>query len=130
MRAIIDPRLRASLDNFYESRCTIQLAQYVQTAANQKVLDPAQPWVNVVGMVNLLCRLSPLIEIRPTDNEQRSADMLSKTRARQCKLQDYFPAIQVRDMRAVVDGEAYSIVGVEHDGSKFTTRLRLEILLP
>ena len=129
MRTLIDPRLRASLQDDFPSRCTIQNVVHVVSMANQEVPDPASA-TDVAGLVNIQCRIAPLIEQRPTDNENLPSDIQELYVQRQCKLNGYFPSITPRSMQAIVDGVAYIIRGVEHDGARFSTRLRLEISTP
>ena len=128
MRPIINTgRLQTSMGDFYPSRCTIATQLYTTNAANQLVPSGEAP---IGGLVNISCRLGPLIRERPTDLERRGSDVSSLKTSRQCKLNGYFPQIVANTMVAQVDDISYSIVGVEHDGSRFTTRLRLEIVTP
>jgi hypothetical protein len=127
MGCLFDSRLLSQLDRHYESSCTIQSVIFTSDNANQDVISSTP---DVAGMTLIPCRIGPLIEIRPTDDELRSSDIRARRVERQCKLLGYYPGIIPREMQAVVDGVTYPIRGVEHDGSRMTTRLRLEILTP
>jgi hypothetical protein len=127
MRATFDNRLLASLRDHFPSRCTIVTQDYTPSAANEQVPSGETA---VAGLVDISCRLGPLIEIRPTDSENRGADVSVIRIARQCKLLGHYSEIQPNVHKAVVDGISYPIVGVESDGSQLTTRMRLEIIQP
>ena len=127
MRQLVDNRLLAAISDAFPSRCTITIQLYTENAAKQQVPDGES---NVTGLVNIPCRIGPLIEIRPTDSENRRADISAITTARQCKLLGFFSIIQPNVHRAVVDDVSYPIVGVEYDGNRLTTRLRLEVIIP
>jgi len=127
MRPLIDNRMRATLDGMYPSRCTVATQTFTTNKANQKVPSGETA---VAGLVNISCRIGPLIELRPTDKERRSSDANILVTARQCKLNGYFSTIKANAMVAQVDGVSYPIVGVEHDGNLHSTRLRLEIITP
>lgn len=127
MRSLLDPRLRTAIPEHWPSLCTIQTITYTANAANQ--LMPTGV-TNVSGMVNLQCRLGPIILSRPTDDEIRDTKVQEKYSRRNLKINAYLPQIQVRAMQAVVDGIVYPIRGVEGDSQQFSTRLRLEIVKP
>lgn len=57
-------------------------------------------------------------------------ETLESVLKRTVKLNGYYPTIQVRTHRAVVDGVAYLIRGVEHDSERYSTRLQVEVLKP
>lgn len=126
MRPVVDPRLSASLGNFYPSKCTVQLLNETDTPGGPV---PGAP-TNIIGMINLQCRLGPLILIRPTDTEDRTGRNTTEIKTRQLKINGYFPQIDAATMQIVVDNETFSILGNEEDGNQLSTRLRLEVIRP
>lgn len=127
MSRVIDPRLRGAIPEHWESLCTIQDAVSVENAVHEFI--PTGAYTDVQGMVNIPCRIGPLITVRPTSAEVPQDTVTGQVVRRQLKLNGYFPGITVLQ-QAVVDGVAYPINGVESDGSKFSTRLYLEVVEP
>ena len=125
---LLDPRLRTTIDGAFTSRCTIATPDFTLNVAKQKV--PDGNFTTVSGLSNLACRIGPLIELRPTDTERRGAEVSKLITVRQCKLNGYFPSIVANTHFAQVDDVDYPIIGVEHDGNRFSTRLRLEVVTP
>ncbi len=125
---LLDNRLRAAIDGAFTSRCTIATPDFTTNAAKQKV--PDGNFTTVSGLANLACRISPLIELRPTDTERRGTEVIKLITVRQCKLNGYFPSIVADTHYAQVDGTNFPIIGVEHDGNRFSTRLRLQVVTP
>jgi len=124
---LLDPRLRTTIDGAFTSRCTIATPGFTTTVAKQKI--PGTP-VPVSGLSSIACRIGPLIELRPTDTERRGAEVVKLVQVRQCKLNGYFPTIIANQHLAQVDGTDFPIIGVEHDGNRFSTRLRLQVITP
>ncbi len=127
MRQLIDPRLRSAIPDHWPDKCTIVQVLYRTTESNQQI---PRGFVPVAGMVDIPCRIGPIIEVRPSDDEIRVTNVIEQYRRRQLKLNKYLPQIVPREMQALVDGVYYPIRGLEHDGSKFTTRLKLEVITP
>ena len=127
-RTILDPRLMSTLrDSSFPSRATFRTVTFTTNAANQPVPNGGTP---IPAMTGIPCRIGPLIELRPSDTEVRTAQIQEKQEHRQLKLSGYFPQIQTRVMDAVVDGVPYRIVGNEADSQLFCSRLRLEAITP
>lgn len=127
MRQLVDSRLRNGIPDHWPSRCTIQTLIYTEDAANQPVLSGVK---NVAGLVNIECRLGPMQEGTPSDDEVRTEPISSVVSKRQLKLNGYYTQIVPKSMQVVVDGVVYPIRGVESDSQHFSTRLRLEIVEP
>ena len=127
MRSLLDPRLRAVMPEAWPSFCRVQTISTTVDAANQPI--PTTP-TTVAGMSAIPCRVGPLIQVRPTDEETRDTSITMTTLHREVKLNGYFPTITPHTMNAVIDGVAYHIVGTDVDGCKFSTRLRVEIIRP
>ncbi len=127
MRALIDPRLRQDIPEVWPSKCTIQQIQYTTSASNQKEITGA---TDILGMKNIPSRIGPLRVARPEDDEQRGKDILETFSFRIIGLNGYFPNIHPASMQAVVDGTVFQIRGVEFDGQKQNTRLKLAIIEP
>ena len=128
MRQLIDNRLRAHIHDAFPSRCTISTPNTTTNSANQEIPDGT--YSAVAGLSSIYCRIGPLIEIRPTDSEVRTSKAVVLRRIRQCVLLGNFPTITPDTHFAIVDGLAYPIVGIDGDGSRLATRLRLEIVNP
>ena len=113
-RGLIHPQMMERVQpNFYPSRCTIQQATETQDSYGQPMPD----WGDLAGMIDLPCRIAP----RSTQ-ERRTPAQVYVTATHQVSLAGYYPNI-VEAMQSVVDGVAYNIEGVEHDGNHKTTRL-------
>ncbi len=113
-RAIIDPRLHAALEDFVPARCT---AQYLNETETPGGVVPGVP-SDVPGIINIQCRIGPLILIRPTDSEDRTGRITTEIKTRQLKMNGFFPQIDAATMRMKVNGQVYR------------TRLRLEVIRP
>lgn len=124
---LVHPAFKFSLPNHWPSRCTVQLVTYTVSAARQQL--PSTP-TNVSGLVNLRCRLGPIILDRPTDNEIRGGSVTEQYIRRQLKLDGYYPQIIPRVHVVVVEGDTYLVRGNESDSERFSTRLTLEVIHP
>jgi hypothetical protein len=124
MRQMVDPRLHQQLHDHFPSRCTIQVPTFTTSASNQKIPGPP---VNLQDHTDIPCRIGPIIEIRPTDDQIRQSETTEDYKRRQCKLNGFYPAIQ-EGMIALVDGYVYPVRGAEADGNGFSTRLKLEVV--
>ncbi len=126
MRQLIDSRLRMAIPEVWPSRVTIRTATVTVNAANQPVITG---YADVPGKINIECRMAPFITLRPDDSQIRDQVITENLSRRNLKLNAFMPDI-VNDMNALVDGVAYKVVGVEADGSSFSTRLHLELITP
>ncbi len=117
---VVHPRLLQSLATFYPSRCTIQ------TAANINVKGDVikAPWSDLAGHVSIPCRVAPATG---RSREVRLADQVYAIASHTVALAGHYPDIRP-SMRAVVDGRAYDIEAVEHDGQGATTWLQTRIV--
>ena len=107
----------------FTSLCTIQSPNETLGPSGQPLLSP---WANVAGMVDIPCTAPPLNSVRLSASEKKSlAEILSETFLH-VLLSGYYPAIQTR-WRAVVDGTAWDILGVESDSQKSMTRMEVRI---
>ncbi len=125
VRQLIDSRLRNGIPDVWPSLCTIQSKVYSFSGSNQ--LTPVA-YNDVVGQVNIPCRLAPRFIGRVEYDEKRTDRMTSVYNQRELMLNAYLPSIQVRDQVATVDSVTYQIRGLDVDGQKFLTRLRVEIV--
>ena len=128
MRSILDPRLGASLTDFFPSKCTVQNRNRTQESDTGQWVDGTPS--DIPGLEDLSCRIGPLILIRPTDNEERIGKVTRVIKTRQLKIKGYFPQIDPTSMLVIVDGTIFNILGNEEDGNQFSTRLRLEVIEP
>jgi len=103
----------------------------VYDAANQPI--PGNPTL-LVG--NVECRIGPLILIRPTDAEVRDQKITENYAHREVKINKYLPQIlpSLTEIEVWTPPhqviERWHIVGVEEDGNKFSTRVRVEVIKP
>ena len=115
--------LGTSLD-FYPSRCTIRM-QTVVVVKGQATYETSDL------IVDIPCRVAPDILERPTDSEKPGQPFVYTSIRRRVALARYVPQIQAHtQMTAVIDGTEFNILGVEHDGNKTYTRLRVELVSP
>lgn len=128
MRPLIDPRMRQALPDHWPSLCTIQEIKLIEKDSGQLVPDGALS--DVPRLTNIQCQLGPLVDYTPTDDERRGVNITGGIQRRNLKLNGYFPEIKASSMWAKVDGVTYAIVGVDSDSTKFSSRLRLEIVEP
>lgn len=127
MRPLIDPRLRHGIADHWPSLCTIQEVKVIEESSGQMVEEDGPI---LVLHVDVPCRLGPLIEGTPTDNERRGVMITSQHARRVLKLNGYYPDIVPGKMEAVIGGNTYPIRGVDSDSEMHYTRLRLEVILP
>ncbi len=119
---MIHPRMLASLSQFYPSSCTIQRSVLSQDDYG----EPTAVWSDLADHVDLACGVAPISAGSPTGaNEYRRADLTVTTATHHIALAGNYPTITPA-MRAVVDGVAWNILGVEHDSHGVTTRLKVE----
>ena|ERR1017187_2357625 len=127
MRALIDPRLVQAIPEMWPSLCTIQSIGFTTSASDQQIPSSA---TNITGMVDIPCRMAPIMLYRPTDDEIRTSEVEEVFERRQLLLNGFFPQIVNRIMQAVVDGVVWPIRGVESDSQRLNTRLKLEQITP
>lgn len=134
-RPLTHPRMETAFRDHWPSLCTIQWKVTAASESNEElptVYDPAS--VQVTGPqdmedhVDIPCRVSPVVEVSPRYEEKRTPEAISAFKQAKCKLDGYFPLIEVRLQQAVIGGETWEIRGVEHDSQHFSTRLMLEIV--
>jgi hypothetical protein len=100
-------------------------------AANQPI-----PGIPKLLVENVECRIGPLILIRPTDAEVRDQKITENYAHREVKINKYIPEILPSVTEITVwtppnqRTETWHIVGVEEDGNKFSTRVRVEVIKP
>lgn len=113
---LIHPQMVGRLQpGLYPSLCTIQESDPDLDAHGQPIPD----WTNLADHVNIAARLAPVMTNRA---ERRSQEQIYVVGQFHIALNGHYPAI-TEDMRALVDGVAYDIEHVEHDGNGHTTRL-------
>ena len=114
---MIHPSMLAAVKGVvYPSRCTIQVGVATQDEYGQE--HPI--WGDLVGHVGIPCRIAPSGAGAATEKVQPEQTYAETTHI--IGLAGYYPGI-LPTMQAVVDGFAYGIEGVEHDGNRVTTRL-------
>lgn len=104
------------LQAFYPQVCLVQVNTPVQDAAGQ----PLPGWDTAMSPIR--CRLSPVSAL-----ESKRQEMTVTVGTHVIALAGHYGGITT-DMRAVVDGQAYDILGVDHDGQAHTTRLRVQVV--
>jgi hypothetical protein len=105
---------------FWPSLCTIKESDGAVTSSGR----PDPTYSAVAGMEGIPCRRAPLTLNQPAEREKRQEHKQRGTEEYHIFLQSMFVSI-TGDMVAEVDGVQYGIVGLEHDGQKTQTRLRV-----
>jgi hypothetical protein len=105
--------LQAVPAGVYPSLCTVQVGSGAQDAYGHE----ETVWGDLVGHVGIACRIAPR-----GASERAQAEQIYAETTHIVSLAGYYPGI-LPTMQAVVDGFAYGIEGVEHDGNRVTTRL-------
>lgn len=106
----------------FSSVCTIQSPSQAPDALGQPDLAA---WTDVAGMVNIPCMKAPIVagSVRSTAaDEVKGANWTEEMSGSHVLLDGYFPLIEQR-YRAVIDGVALDILGVEPDSQKIMTRM-------
>jgi hypothetical protein len=120
-RALIHPQMLDRLPQFYPSEATIE----EPTETRDSFGSTSSTWATLASHSAIPCRVAPLTVQTPTfSNEAKLEDLSYLTTTHHIALRGYFPLITPL-MRAMVDGVAWDIKGVEHDGQHVTTRLRV-----
>lgn len=122
----------AALDSgLFVSFVTMQQPTGAQTSTGAPLLsggDSGDGWNNVAGMINIPAMNAPQSESRLTADQKKELEMVEGYQLRHLLLGGYYPAIQENsNWRAMVDGTAYDVLGVESDSQSQMTRLRLQI---
>jgi head-tail adaptor len=112
-------RFLSELHDAFPSHCTIQAGAV--TYSNEG--DIVQTWADVVGMIAIHCRVSPVSAGR----EARTDSMTYSTTTHIITLAGRYAAIGSQH-RAVVDGITYDIEAATGDGSGVMTRLAARIV--
>lgn len=120
--AAVVPAVRAT--GITPSLCTIQ-----QPDGN--LIDAGQPsgnFVNVPGLVNLVCMSAPMSEARLQATDVRALEDIQSFVPHHVWLAGYYPQIQSyaeNGAQAVIDGKTYLLLGAETDSQMQTTRLSI-----
>lgn len=122
----------AALDSgLFVSLVTIQQPTGQQTSTGAPLLsggDSGDGWNNVAGMIDIPAMNAPQTESRISADQKKELAMVEAYQLRHMLLGGYYPAIEENgNWRAVVDGVAYDVLGVESDSQSQMTRLRLQI---
>lgn len=117
------------------SRCTVQarrdsdadgvsdLDEYGQPLGGGADGDAGNPdWLTLAGLVDIPCRLT---HDQRAGGERERTTSTSTQQMHRLVLDGYYPTLTTA-MRALVDGTAYDIDEVIHDGAQTLTRLRVE----
>ncbi len=114
----------AVASGLFVSLCTIQRPSGTLTADG----SPDGLYVDVTGLVNIVCMNAPESNLRITANERKTQSEVESDNSNHCLLSGYYPIIAANTQwRAVVDGVIYDILGAESDSQGQMTRLKLQI---
>lgn len=116
------PQARAT--GLFVSLCTIQDPSGIFEAGGQ----PDGNYVDVAGLVAIPCMNAPTSEARITATEHRTVEQIRTDNSSHVLLNDFYPAVATHWLtgaRAVIDGVAYIIMGVEQDSQSQMTRLKV-----
>lgn len=118
---IVHPGLLTRLQpNHYASTVTIQYAVVTQDSYGEE----SAGWTTLTGHASLPCRIAPQQQF---SREQRSQAQLYAVHVWDIAVAGYYPTI-TEEMRAVVDGTAYDIELVQHDGNHEMTHLQVRVV--
>ena len=112
------------------SLVTIQQPTGEQTADGSPIAtggDSGDGWNNVVGMINLECMNGPEADARIRAKTDRNTDYVEAFQFRHLFIPGNYAIEQFDNWRAIVDGQAYDPLGVEHDSQNTQTRLLLQL---
>lgn len=116
---LVHPRMLAQVgDQVYPDFCTIQSGAEAQDASG----FPVAAFSDVAGLAAIPCRLSPL-----GGGETKSPSQVYAVATHAINLRGYYPAITPK-MRAQIQGQAYDVLLVEHDGQRASTRLVAQVV--
>lgn len=106
----------------FPSLCTIQAVPGTVNAMGV----PIMTFSDVSGLVNIPCHSAPQSNTNlKGSSEDRLPDRTDETQERHVLLDGYFAAIQI-NMRAVIDGQAWNIIGIDSDFLYKMTRLLVQ----
>ena len=112
------------------SLVTIQQPTGEQTADGSPLMtggDSGDGWNNVAGLINLQCMNGPEADARIRAKTERQTEYIEAFQFRHLFIPGYYPIEQFDNWRAIVDGQAYDPLGVEHDSQSQQTRLLLQL---
>ena len=90
--------------------------------------DTGDGWNNVVGLIDIAAMNAPQSESRLTADQHKTTEMVEGFQLRHMLLAGWYPTIaENSNWRAIVDGTAWDILGVESDSQGTQTRLRLQV---
>lgn len=127
MNTLFDPHSCLSM---YPSRANFYEVTQTKNSTSQ-LIDTFAVSVNPL-LLNRPCRKSPLILIRPQNQETRESTIQRIVSNFQLNFVDYINVTEEILLRwnVQVDGVMYEIDSVEGDGNKLTTRLMISIPVP
>ena len=115
----------------FVSLATVQMPTGEQTADGSPLMtggDSGDGWKNVAGLVNIPCMDGPEADTRIRAKTDRQTEYIEAFQFRHVLLNGYYPSVEQFDnWRAIVDGQAYDPLGVEHDSQSQQTRLLLQL---
>lgn len=113
------------------SLVTMQRPTGEQTADGSPLLsggDSGDGWNNVPGLINLTAMNAPESDLRIRADQDKRMELVEGFQYRHLWIAGYYPVIQENaNWRAMVDGVAYDVKGVESDSQTTQTRLKLQI---
>lgn len=118
MSSIISPKLFGKLGNFYNKTCTVQQNVGSRDAAGQIGED----WEDLSGHVDVQCRIAP-----SGGREVKGPNQTYSVSTHYIVLVGQYTSVTAA-MQAVVDGQAYDILLVQHDGQGETTKLTVQVV--
>ncbi len=111
--------------NLADSLITIQQPPTTYDAAGAPVVGP---YTDVVGLIGLRCMRAPFLTgERMVADEFKALSEVAEEQMYHIWMEGWFPQI-VAHWRAIVDGLAHDILGVEWDSQKQMTRLKAQVL--
>ena len=115
----------------FVSLCTMQQPTGAQTTTGAPLLSggtSGDGWNDVGGMVNIPCMSGPEADARVRAKQKKNVEYVEGFLYRHILLSGFYPAIDENsNWRAVIDGTAWDLMGVESDSQGTQTRLLLQL---
>lgn len=118
----------ARATGLFVSVCTVQQADGGFTASG----FPDGGFTNISGVVNIPCTAPPPSVARVQASENKQVDGVQSLVPAHVLLNGYYPQVPFATttrpaLRAVIDGNNFEVMGVEHDSQKQMTRLAVRV---
>ena len=125
-RALTEVMPQVQSSGLFASLCTIQDLAGMFSDSGQ----PLNSYVAVAGLIDIPCMVTPNSQNSITATQKRTQKERKEDNSSHVLLNDYYPQITAHwqaGAQAVVDGVAYTLLGVESDSQGRMTRMKVEL---